>query len=86
MAEQKQATDFVGQDRNHTALIKMEWKGADMWKLNWGFLTEGYAKLDQDMRRSSKRSSFELALDFSEPARVDVPADLYFWKRQPTRE
>ena len=85
MAEQKQEINYVGQDRNHTDLIKMEWRGADLWKSNWGFLTDGYAKMDRDMRPSERKSTFELSLEFSEPTRVRVPTDVYFWKRQSAR-
>ena len=85
MAEQKQEINYVGQDRNHTALIKMEWRGADLWKSNWGFLTDGYAEIDRMMRQFEQKSTFELPLEFSEPTRVSVPADVYFWKRQSAR-
>ena len=86
MADQKKEIDYVGQDRNHVDLIHMEWRGASQWKFNWGFLSDGYEKLDRDMSQSGQKVTFQLSLPFSSPKKVSTPADVYFWKQQPSRK
>ncbi|KAF0296375.1 hypothetical protein FJT64_006162 [Amphibalanus amphitrite] len=83
---QKKEVDYVGQDRNHVDLIRMEWRGAGQWKANWGFLCDGYEKLDRDMSQSSKESTFQLRLEFSEPRSVTTPADVFFWRPKSARK